>query len=407
MLRIVHTADCHLDAPCASLDPPGCARGFAPPSVRRSRASASWRRARRARARHRRRSLRARRGRAGRPRCITRSRGSRGCARPASRSSWPAATTTRDARSSPLAQAGCTLALTHEPVTVELTDADGAPLGHVVAIGHAGASESADLRRPDAAGARPGLDRCPACTGGRGGGSARPLLPLCAGGPSIAATPTGRSDTSTSASRSARGPPPGTPAASRRTMRASPAPRARSSWRSTARAARRSSECRCAAVRRFERVRLDDVRASASPASRARRGAPWRQPGPRRRGADGDFGLPWPLTAGARAARSRGAPRVSRGARARAGGAERRAALRRAASATRSRAASGPTAPARCRTRDRGSRRVRRGAAGRARALGAGRRDTGDPEARRAYLAGLLGEIDETLAETLLAEAAP
>ena len=33
--------------------------------------------------------------------------------------------------------------------------------------------------------------------------------------------------------------------------------------------------------------------------------------------------------------------------------------------------------------------------------------DSGDPEARRAYLAGLLGEIDETLAETLLAEAAP
>ena len=33
--------------------------------------------------------------------------------------------------------------------------------------------------------------------------------------------------------------------------------------------------------------------------------------------------------------------------------------------------------------------------------------DSGDPAARRAYLAGLLGEIDETLAEALLAEAAP
>ena len=33
--------------------------------------------------------------------------------------------------------------------------------------------------------------------------------------------------------------------------------------------------------------------------------------------------------------------------------------------------------------------------------------DSGDPEARRAYAASLLEEIDETLAEALLAEAAP
>ena len=33
--------------------------------------------------------------------------------------------------------------------------------------------------------------------------------------------------------------------------------------------------------------------------------------------------------------------------------------------------------------------------------------DSGDPAARRAYLAELLGEIDETLAEALLTEAAP
>ena len=33
--------------------------------------------------------------------------------------------------------------------------------------------------------------------------------------------------------------------------------------------------------------------------------------------------------------------------------------------------------------------------------------DSGDPAARRAYVAGLLGEIDETLAEALLTEAAP
>ena len=33
--------------------------------------------------------------------------------------------------------------------------------------------------------------------------------------------------------------------------------------------------------------------------------------------------------------------------------------------------------------------------------------DSGDPAARRAYVANLLAELDETLAETLLAEAAP
>jgi DNA repair exonuclease SbcCD nuclease subunit len=45
----------------------------------------------------------------------------------------------------PLAQAGCTLALTHEPVTVELSGPGGEPLGHVVAIGHAGGAEGANL----------------------------------------------------------------------------------------------------------------------------------------------------------------------------------------------------------------------------------------------------------------------
>jgi DNA repair exonuclease SbcCD nuclease subunit len=35
--------------------------------------------------------------------------------------------------------------MTHEPVTVELCDADGGTLGHVVAIGHAGAAEGANL----------------------------------------------------------------------------------------------------------------------------------------------------------------------------------------------------------------------------------------------------------------------
>jgi DNA repair exonuclease SbcCD nuclease subunit len=45
----------------------------------------------------------------------------------------------------PLAQAGCTLALSHEPVTIELSGADGETLGHIVAIGHAGAAEGANL----------------------------------------------------------------------------------------------------------------------------------------------------------------------------------------------------------------------------------------------------------------------
>ncbi len=45
----------------------------------------------------------------------------------------------------PLAQAGCTLAVTHEPVVVELADADGAALGHVVAIGHASPAEGTNL----------------------------------------------------------------------------------------------------------------------------------------------------------------------------------------------------------------------------------------------------------------------
>ena len=33
--------------------------------------------------------------------------------------------------------------------------------------------------------------------------------------------------------------------------------------------------------------------------------------------------------------------------------------------------------------------------------------DSGDPRGRRAYVASLLAELDETLAEALLAEAAP
>ena len=45
----------------------------------------------------------------------------------------------------PLAQSGCTLALSHEPVVVELKSSDDAAIGHVVAIGHAGAAEGANL----------------------------------------------------------------------------------------------------------------------------------------------------------------------------------------------------------------------------------------------------------------------
>src|ERR1700710_1669958 len=36
----------------------------------------------------------------------------------------------------PLAEAGCTLALTHDPVVVDIGGGDGTPPGHIVGLGH-------------------------------------------------------------------------------------------------------------------------------------------------------------------------------------------------------------------------------------------------------------------------------
>ena len=266
--------------PPAQASTPGCGRRCAPQSVRRSRASASWR------------SSAARtpssiagdlfeRSEVG-PAALHHALARLARVREAGIAVILASGNHDPGRAlEPLAQAGCTLALTHEPVTLELTGDDGAPLGHVVAIGHAGASESANLAAlmPPAPGPV-SIAVLHAQVDGAAG--ARDRYSPVRRRTSIAATPTGRSDTSTSASRSARGPPPGTPAASRRTMRASPAPRARSSWRSTARAARRSNSCRS---RRSDSSACGSTMSArpASPASRARRGAPWRRPSPARR----------------------------------------------------------------------------------------------------------------------------
>jgi DNA repair exonuclease SbcCD nuclease subunit len=143
MLRIVHTADCHLDAPCASLD-----------AGVRSRVRAAEREA------------------FARVCTLAIERGAhalviagdvfeRSDVGPAALHHALAqlarvteagtavivASGNHDPGQAlaPLAEAGCTLALTHEAMVVELSDADGTTLGHVVAIGHANAAEGANL----------------------------------------------------------------------------------------------------------------------------------------------------------------------------------------------------------------------------------------------------------------------
>ena len=143
MLRIVHTADCHLDAPCASLDAGVRARVRAAEREAFARvcALAVEREAHALviagdlfersevgpAALHHALAQIARVTEAGTAVIVASGNHDPGGAL------------------APLAQAGCTLALTHEPVTVELTDAEGAALGHVVAIGHASAAEGANL----------------------------------------------------------------------------------------------------------------------------------------------------------------------------------------------------------------------------------------------------------------------
>ena len=143
MLRIVHTADCHLDAPCASLDAGVRARVRAAEREAFARVcSLAIEREAHAlviagdvfersdvgpAALHHVLAQLARVTEAGVAVIVASGNHDPGQAL------------------APLAQAGCTLALTHEPVVVELQDADGAPVGHVVAIGHAGAAEGTNL----------------------------------------------------------------------------------------------------------------------------------------------------------------------------------------------------------------------------------------------------------------------
>jgi DNA repair protein SbcD/Mre11 len=143
MLRIVHTADCHLDAPCASLDAGvrACVRAAEREAFARVCTLAVERGAHALviagdvfersdvgpAALHHALANLARVTEAGIGVIV------------ASGNHDPAQAL------APLAQAGCTLALTHEPVVVELSDREGATLGHVVAVGHAGAAESANL----------------------------------------------------------------------------------------------------------------------------------------------------------------------------------------------------------------------------------------------------------------------
>jgi exonuclease SbcD len=143
MLRIVHTADCHLDAPCASLDARVRAR------VRAAERAAFARVCELAieRAAH---ALviagdlfeRCEVG----PAALHHALAQLARVREAGIAVVLASGNHDPGRAlAPLADAGVTLATTHEPVTVALSGSDGELLGHVVAIGHAGAAESVNL----------------------------------------------------------------------------------------------------------------------------------------------------------------------------------------------------------------------------------------------------------------------
>jgi DNA repair protein SbcD/Mre11 len=143
MLRIVHTADCHLDAPCVSLDAGVRAR------VRAAEREAFARVCtlaieRRAHALVIAGDLleRSEVGPAALHHALahlTRVTEAGTAVIVASGNHDPGGAL------APLAGAGCTLALSHEPVVVALTNAEGAALGHVVAIGHASGAESTNL----------------------------------------------------------------------------------------------------------------------------------------------------------------------------------------------------------------------------------------------------------------------
>jgi exonuclease SbcD len=143
MLRIVHTADCHLDAPCASLDAGVRAR------VRTAEREAFTRVCELAVARDAHALVIAgdlfERSEVG-PAALHHALTQLAHVREAG-IAVIVASGNHDPGSAlaPLAEAGCMLALTHEPVTVAIAGADGTPAGHVVAIGHAGTAEGANL----------------------------------------------------------------------------------------------------------------------------------------------------------------------------------------------------------------------------------------------------------------------
>jgi DNA repair exonuclease SbcCD nuclease subunit len=143
MLRIVHTADCHLDAPCASLDAGVRAR------VRAAEREAFARVCSLAIEREAHALVIAgdvfERSDVG-PAALHHALAQLGRVTEAGIAVIAASGNHDPGQAlAPLAQSGCTLALTHEPVIVELSDATGAPVGHVVAIGHAGAAEGTNL----------------------------------------------------------------------------------------------------------------------------------------------------------------------------------------------------------------------------------------------------------------------
>ena len=143
MLRIVHTADCHLDAPCASLDAGVRAR------VRAAEREAFARVCTLAIEREAHALVIAgdvfERSDVG-PAALHHVLAQLARVTEAGVAVIVASGNHDPGRAlAPLAQSGCTLALTHEPVVVELRDADGAVAGHVVAIGHAAAAEGANL----------------------------------------------------------------------------------------------------------------------------------------------------------------------------------------------------------------------------------------------------------------------
>lgn len=143
MLRIVHTADCHLDAPCASLDAGVRAR------VRAAEREAFARVCELAIARAAHALVVAgdllERSEVG-PAALHHALAQLTRVRAAGIAVIVASGNHDPGRAlAPLAQVDCTLALTHDPVTVAIAGADGTTAGHVVAIGHAGPAEGANL----------------------------------------------------------------------------------------------------------------------------------------------------------------------------------------------------------------------------------------------------------------------